>query len=368
MLPFLEIHGRRIGPGLPSYIIAELSGNHGQNYEQAVELVKAAKACGADAVKLQTYTPDTLTVDCDNRYFRIQSTLWHGRTLYDLYGEAYTPWEWQPKLKKIANEIGLDLFSTPFDDTAVDFLERLDMPAYKVASFENCDLPLLRRIARTSKPIIMSTGMATLEEIIEAVSTIREAGGRQLALLKCTSAYPALPEEMNLRTIPDLAAAFDVPVGLSDHTLGTAVSVAAVALGASIVEKHFTLSRRIPGPDSAFSLEPHEFKEMVEAIRTTEKALGRVHFGVSPQEAKSRVFRRSLFVVQDVQAGEIFTSTNIRSIRPGYGLHTRHLEEILGCTAARNIQRGTPLAWDMVGEKYSSGKAEAGKSWSRAAG
>jgi N-acetylneuraminate synthase len=342
---FIEINGRRIGAGMPTYIVAEMSANHNQDYEQAVRIVEAAKEAGADAIKLQTYTPDTLTIRCDNEYFKIKGTLWDGRTLYDLYGEAYTPWDWQPRLKEVANSLGLDLFSSPFDATAVDFLEAMDVPAYKVASFENVDLPLLQRMAQTRKPIIMSTGMADLAEIDEAIRTVRHAGGSQLALLKCTSAYPAPPEEMYLRTIAHLADAFDVPVGLSDHTLGVAVPVAAVALGACIVEKHFTLSRAMPGPDSAFSLEPHEFKAMVDAIRTAEQALGRVHYGVSAQEAQSRVFRRSLFVVQDVKAGELFTTDNVRSIRPGHGLHTRHLPEILKRCASQDIPRGTPLQW-----------------------
>jgi N-acetylneuraminate synthase len=349
MNPFIEINNRRIGPGYPTYVIAEMSANHNQNFDQAVKILEAAKEAGADAIKLQTYTPDTLTIDCNNEYFQIRGTLWDGRTLYDLYNEAYMPWGWQPRLKEIANEMGLDLFSTAYDDMAVDFLEAMAVPAYKIASFENIDLPLLRRIAQTGKPIIMSTGMATLAEIDEAVRTIREAGSSQLALLKCTSAYPASPKEMNLRTIPHLAEAFNVPVGLSDHTLDIAVPVAAVALGACIVEKHFTLSRDIPGPDSAFSLEPYEFKVMVEAVRTAKKALGSVHYGASEREAVSRVFRRSLFVVQDMKAGEMFTLENARSIRPGYGLHTRYLEEVVGRYASRDIKRGTPLTWDLVG-------------------
>ena len=354
MLPLIEINGRLIGSGYPVYVIAEMSANHGQSFDQAVKILEAAKGSGADALKLQTYTPDTLTINSDKEYFRVGGgTLWDGRNLHDLYTEAYTPWEWQPKLKKIADDLGLDLFSSPFDDTAVDFLEEMGVSAYKVASFEVVDLPLIRRIARTGKAVIMSTGMATLTEIDEAVRAFQEAGGTQLALLKCTSAYPALPEDMNLRTIPHLAEAFNLPVGISDHTLGIAVPVAAAALGACIVEKHFTLSRRIPGPDSAFSAEPHEFREMVEAIRTTEKALGQVHYGVSQDEAKSRVLRRSLFVVADIKAGEIFTAHNIRSIRPGHGLHTRHFEKILGRKASQDIQRGTPLAWEMVGEKTS---------------
>ncbi len=268
--------------------------------------------------------------------------------LYDLYGEAYTPWEWQSRLKKVADELGLDLFSTPFDHSSVDFLEGMNVPAYKIASFEVVDLPLIRRVARTGKPIIMSTGMATLAEIDEAVRTSKEAGNHQIALLKCTSAYPAAPEEMNLCTLPNLADAFGLPVGLSDHSLELAVPVAAVTMGACIIEKHFTLSRSIPGPDSAFSLEPREFQEMVQAVRVTEKSLGAVHYGVSERERQSRIYRRSLFVVQDMEAGDVFTPENVRSIRPGHGLHTRHLEDILGRTARRDILRGTPLAWDLV--------------------
>jgi pseudaminic acid synthase len=346
---YIEINQRRIGQSQPAYIVAELSANHGRDFDQAVQLIHAARDAGADAVKLQTYTADTLTICSDREYFRVGGgTLWDGRTLYDLYQEAYTPWKWQPKLKAIADDLGLGLFSTPFDSTAVDFLEQMDVPAYKIASFEVVDLPLIRRVAQTDKPIIMSTGMATLAEIDEAVRTAREAGATQIALLKCTSAYPAPPEEMNLRTIPHLAQAFDVLVGLSDHTLGIAVPVTAVALGACIVEKHFTLSRSVPGPDSAFSLEPHEFKTMVEAIRGAEKALGQVRYEVTECEQASRVFRRSLFVVQDVKAGEVFTEENVRSIRPGYGLHTRYLGEVLGRRAARDIARGTPLSWDLT--------------------
>jgi len=327
-----------------------MSANHNQNFEQAVKVIKAAKETGADAVKLQTYTPDTLTIECSNKYFRIgKGTVWEGRNLYDLYSEACMFWEWQPRLKKIADDIGLDLFSTAYDDAAVDFLEAMGVPAYKIASFELVDLPLLRRVAQTGKPIILSTGMAKMAEIDEAVCTIREAGGNQLALLKCTSAYPAPPEEMNLRTIPHLAEAFGVPVGLSDHTLGIAVSVAAVAIGACIVEKHFTLSREIPGPDSAFSLEPHEFRAMVEAVRTAEKALGKINYDVTERETASRVFRRSLFVVKDMKAGECFSRDNIRSIRPGYGLPVRFIDVVLGKKVSRDVARGTPLTWELIG-------------------
>jgi len=343
------INNNKIGEIYPVYIVAEMSANHNQQFEQAVRIIEAAKDAGADAVKLQTYTPDTLTIDSQDEMFWKKDGLWKGKTLYELYDEAYTPWEWQPQLKKIANDLGMDLFSTPFDHTAVDFLEKMDVPVYKVASFELVDLPLLRKIAQTGKPIIMSTGMATLTEIDEAVQTIKNAGGNQLALLKCTSAYPAPPEEMNLRTIPHLSEAFCVPVGLSDHTLGSAVSVAAVSLGACIVEKHFTLSRKEPGPDSAFSSEPHEFKEMVDAIRVTEEALGKVSYEITEKQRESRVFRRSLFVVKDIKEGEKFTEENVRSIRPGYGLHTRYLEVILGRKAKNDIAKGTPLSWDLTG-------------------
>jgi N-acetylneuraminate synthase len=351
------INGHSVGGDNHTYIVAELSANHHQSYDEAVKLIQAAKDAGVDAVKLQTYTADTITIKSDRDIFRIgKGTIWEGRTLYDLYAEAYTPWEWQPKLKKIAEGLGLDCFSSPFDDSAVDFLEKMNIPAYKVASFELVDLPLIRKMARTGKPLIMSTGMATLGEIAEAVTVAREAGCRELALLKCTSGYPADPAEMNLRTIPHLSDAFGVPVGLSDHTLGIAAPVAAAALGACIIEKHLTLSRGVPGPDAAFSLEPDEFRAMVEAVRTAEKALGRVHYGVSEQEAASRPFRRSLFVVKDVKAGDAFTSGNVRSIRPGHGLHTRYLEMVLGKRAARDIPAGTPLTWNLIGRGGNNGE------------
>ena len=344
----IKINKREICPGHPVYIVAEMSANHNQDFNQAVRIIEAAKEAGADAVKLQTYAPDTITIDCDNDYFRIKGTTWEGKNLYELYKEACTPWEWQPKLKKTANDKGLDLFSTPFDHTAVDLLEKIDVPAYKIASFELVDIPLLRKIAQTGKPILMSTGMASLSEIDEAVETIRDAGGIQVALLKCTSAYPSLPEEMNLRSISHLSEAFNVPTGLSDHTLGIAVPIAAVSLGACIIEKHFTLSRQTQGPDRAFSLEPREFKEMVDGVRIAEKALGRVHYGISEREKESRVFRRSLFIVKDMKANEAFSDENVRSIRPGYGLHTRHVTDIMGRCATQDIKRGTPLTWDLV--------------------
>jgi len=346
---YIKIRNHHIGRGYPVYIVAEMSANHNQSLDEAIKVIEAAKDAGADAIKLQTYTPDTLTIDCANKYFQIdKGSIWEGRKLYELYREAYTPWEWHPKIKEIAIKLDLDLFSTAFDTTAVDFLEKMEVPAYKIASFEIVDIPLIRRIAQTGKPIILSTGMATLAEIGEAVSTIREVGGNQLALLKCTSAYPSRPEDMNLLTIPHLAEAFGLPTGLSDHTLGTTVPIAAVALGACIIEKHLTLSRSIAGPDSAFSLEPHEFKVMVEAVRTAEKALGRVCYGAGENEKHSRIFRRSLFVVEDMQAGEMFTAQNVRSIRPGHGLHTRYLDIVLGKKARINISRGTPLSWDII--------------------
>ncbi len=342
-----SIDGRRIGPDAPTYVIAEMSANHNHDLDTARRIVRAAKEAGADAVKLQTYTADTLTIDCNAEPFKVGGgTLWDGKTLHALYAEASTPWEWQAELKRFANELGLSLFSTPFDDSSVDFLESIAVPAYKIASLELVDTALLRRVAQTRKPIIMSTGMATLAEIDEAVTTLRQAGAREIALLKCTSGYPSLAEEMNLKTIPHLAQAFDLPVGLSDHTLDVAVPIAAVALGACILEKHMTLSRAEPGPDSAFSLEPDEFKETVDMIRVAEKALGTVRYGVSEKERKSRVFRRSLFVVEDVRAGEAFTSKNVRSIRPGHGMRPRELARVLGRLASRDIPRGTPLAWD----------------------
>jgi pseudaminic acid synthase len=345
----IQISGRRIGPGHPVYVIAELSANHGQDFNQAVEIIRAMKESGADAVKVQTYTADTLTIRSEQPHFKIGGgTLWDGKTLHDLYAEAAMPWDWQPKLKGVAEELGMDFFSSPFDATAVDFLEQLNVPAHKIASFEMVDLPLIQKVAATGKPMIISTGMATLEEIQEAVDAAKGAGCTQLALLKCTSSYPALPEEMNLRTIADLAARFQVPLGLSDHTLGSTIPTVAVALGACIVEKHFTLSRKVVGPDSAFSLEPAEFKAMVEAIRVTEKALGKVNYSVSPNESKSRQFRRSLFVTEDVKAGEPFTEKNVRSIRPGNGLHTRHLRELLGRKSARDVKKGTPMSWELI--------------------
>ena len=349
MAKTFRIGAHLIGKGQPVYIVAELSANHHQRFDEAVKLVKSATEAGADAVKLQTYTPDTLTIRSDGPEFQITGgTLWDGKTLYDLYSEAYMPWEWQPNLKELANELGIDLFSTPYDKTAVDFLEGMSVSAFKVASCEIVDIPLIEYIARKGKPIIISTGTATLGEIDEAMQAARMAGASEIALLKCTSVYPAPPEEMNLRAIPHLAQAFGVPVGLSDHTLGIAVPVAAVALGACIIEKHFTLSRNIPSPDSVFSSEPQEFKAMVEAIRTVEKALGEVRYEGGEKEVKSRVFHRSLFAVKEIRAGEAFTEENVRSIRPAYGLHPRHLKDVLSRRAAKHIKMGTPLSWELI--------------------
>jgi len=345
----ITINGREIGPGHPVYVVAEMSANHNHSFERALETVHAAKEAGCDAIKLQTYTADTLTIDCARSPFSIGGGLpWSGRTLYDLYREASMPWEWQPSLKREANRLGLDLFSTPFDEQAVDWLEKLEVPAYKIASFELVDLELIRRVARTGRPLIISTGIATCEEINEAVTAARDDACEQIALLKCTSAYPAPPEEANLRTIPDMALRFSAPVGLSDHTLGIAVPVAAVALGACIVEKHFTLSRKHGGPDSAFSLEPAEFAEMVRAIRAAEGSLGKAQYGATEHEKAAIVFRRSLFVVADLAAGELLTRSNIRSIRPGYGLAPKHLGSVLGRRAACDISRGTPLSWSLI--------------------
>jgi pseudaminic acid synthase len=345
----IRIQGRRVGPREPVYIIAELSANHRQKFEEAEELIRLAGEAEADAVKLQTYTPDTITISCENRFFKIPAgSPWEGRSLHDLYAEAYMPWEWHRPLMEVAARAGMALFSTPFDPSAVEYLEELDMPAYKIASFELVDLPLIQMVAETGKPVILSTGMANLQEIQDAVNTVLQTGNNQLALLKCTSAYPARPEEMNLRTIPHLADTFQVPVGISDHSLGLAAPVAAVALGACIVEKHITLTREKPGPDSGFSLEPDEFKAMVRAVRETEAVLGGVVYEATPQERVNLCFRRSLFAVSDIKRNEVFTRENVRSIRPCYGLAPKHLARILGKKAAREIPRGTPLSWDLI--------------------
>ncbi|MCU1447967.1 MAG: N-acylneuraminate-9-phosphate synthase [Acidimicrobiales bacterium] len=345
----MVVAGRPVGPGHPTYVIAELSANHGQRLERAEELVRAAAEAGADAVKLQTYTAGSMTLDSDNEVFRVaEGTLWSGRTLYDLYEEAHTPWDWLPKLQAVAHEVGLELLSSPFDTEAVDFLVEHDVPALKIASFELVDLELIAYAASKGRPLIVSTGMATAEEIDAGVVTALEAGAAGVALLRCNSAYPAPPEEMDLRTIPDMLERWRVPVGLSDHTLGSAAAAAAVAVGATVLEKHLTMSRAEPGPDSAFSLEPLEFGAMVTAVRETEKVLGRVRYGPSSHEEASLGFRRSLFVVSDLGAGERYTRENLRAIRPGHGLPPSSLEAVLGRRAARAVERGTPLSWDLV--------------------
>jgi pseudaminic acid synthase len=345
----LQIGNRCIGNSNPVFIIAELSANHLQDFDLAVRTIKAMKEAGADAVKLQTYTPDTITIDCDNEYFQIkQGTLWDGKTLYQLYQEAYTPWEWQPELKKLAEDIGLIWFSSPFDNTAVDFLEMMNVPVYKVASFEITDIPLIEYIASKGKPIIISTGIASIAEIEEAINACKRMGNNQIALLKCTSEYPTPLEDVNLRTIPDMKERFGTLVGLSDHTMGISVSIAAVAIGAKIIEKHFILDRRLGGPDSAFSLEPEEFRAMVKSVRESEKALGEVNYKLTEKIKKSREFSRSLFVVEDMNAGETFTELNIKSIRPGFGLPPKQLREILGKKAKKKLIKGTPLNWDLI--------------------
>lgn len=345
-----QIGARWIGKRAPCFIVAEMSANHNQSFDRAVEIIRVAKQAGADAVKLQTYKPGTLTIECDREWFCIPcDSPWGGKTLFQLYRETYTPWEWHADLFKLARKLGIECFSTPFDDTAVDFLEELGSSAYKVASFEIVDLPLLRKIGKTRKPVIVSTGMASLSEIEEAVETLRETGTNQLALLKCTSTYPASAETMNLNTIPHLRDTFQVVPGLSDHTLGSSVAIAAVALGAAIVEKHFTLSRHEGGADAAFSMEPDEFARMVADIRQAERALGAISYEQTSEERKNVCFRRSLFVVEDVRAGDVFTGRNVRVIRPGYGLLPRHLQDVLGKRAARDVPRGTPLSWEMIG-------------------
>jgi N-acetylneuraminate synthase len=345
----LDIAGRRIGDGHPAYVIAELSANHHGEYDRALELLRAAHAAGADAVKLQTYTADTMTLASDAPPFRIgEGTLWEGRNLHDLYEEAAMPWDWQPKLKAEADALGIHLFSTPFDGSALDFLEDLGVPAYKIASFEIVDLALVREVAATGRPVIISTGMANDAEIDAALTAATTAGAGGVALLRCNSAYPASAAEMDLRTIPDMVARWGVPVGLSDHTLGTTAAITAIALGACIIEKHFTLSRSEPGPDSAFSLEPNEFRLLVDAVRDAEASLGTVRYGPSPSERASLAFRRSLFVVADVAAGDVFTEENVRAIRPGDGLPPVELDRVLGKRALVDIERGTPLSWELV--------------------
>ncbi len=341
----IRIKERLIGEGQPAYIIAEMSANHAGSIERAKKIIHAAKESGADCIKIQTYTPDTLTIDCHNQYFQVQNGTWEGENLYSLYGKAYTPWEWQKELKAEADKVGIDFLSTPFDRTAVDFLEELGVEFYKIASFEMIDLPLLQYVASKGKPIIMSTGMGSLEEIKEAVETIYQTGNTQLALLKCSSVYPADPAKMHLRTISDMCRRFQIPIGLSDHSMGALSAATAVAAGASIIEKHFCLGREIENPDASFSMTPEEFKEMVQAVRNVEQALGTPFYGVSEQEESSRVFRRSIFVVKDMVRGEAFTEENVRIIRPGYGLKPKYMKDVLGMKAGRNLERGTPLGF-----------------------
>lgn len=345
----IYIGDRLISEEAPAFIVAEMSANHLMDFDRAVAIMDAAGKAGADAVKIQTYTPDSITLDCEDPCFQLtQGTLWDGTTLYKLYESAYTPWEWQPKLKKTAEEMGLIFFSSPFDLSSIDFLEEMDVPAYKVASPEITDIPFLKKIARTGKPIIISTGIACMADIELALRTCREAGNEQVILLKCTSAYPAPYEDINLRTMPSMKESFDCITGVSDHTMGSAVADAAVALGAKVVEKHLTLRRADGGADAAFSMEPEEFKEMAENIRRIEKALGKVTYELTPKQKNTRKYSRSLFVAKDMKAGEVFTPENLRSVRPACGLHTMYYEEILGKRITRDARMGTPMSWKLV--------------------
>ena len=350
MTESFKIGNRAIGRAHAPFIIAEMSGNHNQSVERALQIVEAAAKAGAHALKIQTYTPDTMTLDLDEREFHIgdASSLWTGTSLYRLYSEAYTPWEWHKPIFDRARELGIIPFSTPFDDTAVDFLETLDVPCYKIASFENTDLPLIRRVAATGKPLIISTGMATVAELDETVRTAREAGCKELVLLKCTSTYPASPENTNILTIPHLRELFGCEVGLSDHTIGVGVSVASVALGASVIEKHFTLDRAEGGVDSAFSMEPAEMTQLVVETERAWQALGKVSYGATAAEKKSLVFRRSIYASQDIAEGEALTRENIRIIRPGYGLPPKYFEQVIGKCAKQAIKRGTAISWDLI--------------------
>lgn len=345
----IQLARHRISKNSGTYIIAEMSGNHNMDFDRAVQIVHAAKESGADAIKLQTYTADTITLDCEDPCFQItQGTLWDGTTLYQLYKKAYTPWEWQPKLQKIANDIGLDFFSSPFDFTSVDFLEGLDVPAYKIASFEITDIPLIRKIAKLGKPVIISTGIATLADIELAVNTCRDAGNDDVILLKCCSAYPTPYEDINLNTMVNLGDTFDCIVGLSDHTLGDTVAVASVAMGARVVEKHMTLSRADGGVDSAFSMEPEEFRQMVDHIRIVEKALGTVTYDLTAKQKREHEHARSLFIAENMKAGDVLNEKNMRSVRPADGLHPRYYDELLGKKVKRDVKKGTPLRWDLL--------------------
>lgn len=347
----MQINGRDIGPGTRPYLIAEMSGNHNQSLDRALAIVTAAAESGADAIKLQTYTADTITLDCDSPGFLIEdeASLWAGRRLYELYEEAHTPWEWHAPIMAHAQSLGLDCFSSPFDASAVDFLEDLDLPAYKIASFEIVDLPLIRKVAETGKPMIISTGMASVVEIGEALRVAREAGNDQICLLKCTSTYPATPENTHIATIPNMRATFGCEVGLSDHTMGTGVAVGAVALGAVLVEKHFTLARADGGVDSAFSMEPAEWRSLREETERAWQALGQITYGGTNSEDGSRAFRRSLYVALDMAKGEAFTAQNLRSIRPGFGLSPKHYDTLVGKRVNRALTMGTPVSWDMIG-------------------
>ena len=347
MVKKIKIGEKNIGEGCPVYIVAEMSANHNMSFERAKAIIKAASESGADAIKIQTYTPDTITIDCDRPEFRTRG-IWEGRTLYELYGKAYTPWEWQKDLQQYAHECGLDFFSSPFDLSAIDFLEGLSVPAYKIASFEINDIPFIRKIAQTGKPIIMSTGIAYLEDIDLAVRTCLEENNNKVILLKCVSAYPAPYNNMNLKVIPNMAETFNCICGLSDHSIGSEIAVAAVALGAKVIEKHFTLNRADGGEDSKFSMEPAEFLEMVKQIRNVEQALGVPTYELNVEQKDSRIYARSLFVVKDVKEGEEFTEDNVKSIRPGIGMHTKYWEEILGKRARCNVSKGTPMDWKYV--------------------
>lgn len=345
----IKIGNKFVGDSSPAYIIAEMSGNHNMDFERAVEIIKAAKDSGADAIKVQTYTADTITLNCDDPCFQItQGTLWDGTTLYKLYEKAYTPWEWQPELKKIANELGLDFFSSPFDASSVDFLETMDVPAYKIASFEITDIPLIKKVAKLGKPVIISTGIAKLEDIELAVDTCKKVGNNNVILLKCCSAYPTPYEDINLRTMVSMRETFDCVVGLSDHTMGGVVAGASVAIGGKIIEKHLTLNRADGGVDSAFSMEPAEFKQMVNDIRIIEKALGTVTYELTDKQKAEREHMRSLFIAEDMKEGDVFTEKNLRSVRPGCGLHTKYYEELLGKKVNRDVKMGTPMSWDFI--------------------
>jgi pseudaminic acid synthase len=341
----IQIGSKITGTGQPCLIVAEISGNHNQQFELAAETIRAAKRAGADAVKLQTYTPDTITIDCENHYFKdiLKGTIWEEKKFYGLYKQTFTPWEWHGELFRVAREEGLVCFSSPFDKTAVDFLEQLDPPAYKIASFEIQDIPLIEYAASKGKPMIISTGIATLEDIDLAVKTCRETGNENIVLLKCTSSYPASLSSLNLKVIPELKKKFGVEAGLSDHTYGLIAPVVAVSLGAVIIEKHFTLDKSIPSPDAPFSLDAGEFAKMVETIRQAESALGEVDYSLSGEMKANRRFGRSLFVVKDIKKGELFSEENIKSIRPSFGMHPKHLKEILGTPAPKDFNRGEPL-------------------------